>query len=147
MIYFAILTLNILFVYFIKSDNKYWLLSIPFWILLFSTFIYWRTNSDREIQTLETQYWSTLKKLNIDIDIDEADKIEQLKKQARAINMTFIYAIGLQTLLTFALQIIGHIRTKRKLYRWSKIIFGILFALVFFLIAMMGIVPSGGIIG
>lgn len=43
---------------------------------------------------MKTQYWDTLKKLNIDINIDEADKIDQLKKEARAINMTFIYAIG-----------------------------------------------------
>jgi hypothetical protein len=108
-VYLLILTLNILFVYFIKSDNKYWLLSIPFWILLFSTFIYWRTNSDREIQTLETQYWSTLDKLNIDIDIEKADEIDQLKKQTGVVNRTFIYAIGLQTLLNFTFQIIGHI--------------------------------------
>ena len=146
MIYLVLLTINILFVYFIKSDKKYWLLSIPLWTLIFSGFILWRTNSDRHIKALEAEYWKTAENKEYG-DFNKRDNLEQTEKRAQQLNMTFIYCIGLQTLITFVCQIAGQMRTRQKIYLWTKLIFGVLFAAVFLLIAMMGIIPSGGFIG
>jgi Na+/proline symporter len=136
------LTINILFVYFIKSEKKYWLLSIPLWALVFSSFILWRTNSDKHIQAMETEYWNEKKEDNA-----KWDSLELAKKKAQKINMIFIYFIGLQTLITFICQIVGQRQTEQKIYKWTKPIFGVLFIFIFLLIVMMGIVPAGGIIG
>jgi len=127
---------------FIKSDRKYWLLSIPLWTLVFSSFILWRTNSDKHIQATETEYWNEKKEDNA-----KWNSLELAKKKTQKLNMVFIYLIGLQTLITFICQLVGQQQTKQKIYKWTKPIFGVLLVLIFLLIAMMGIVPSGGIIG
>ncbi len=146
MLYLALLTVNILFIYFVKSDKKYWLLSIPLWVILISGFILWRTNSDRQIQNSEIEYDKTFQGKEYG---DNAiwNKLSEQKKTAQKLNMTFVHLIGLQTFVTFIFQIFGHRETKQKTYKWTKVIFGVLFALVFLIIAMMGVVPTGGIIG
>ena len=143
MTFIILLTVNILFIYFIKSDKKYWLLSIPLWTILISGFIFWRISNDRQIKNLEKEYWKTTENRGWG-DYDKRTKLEEAKKHVQKFNMTFVYLIGLQTLITFILQIVGQRRTTQKTYRWTKIIFGILFFFIFLLIAMMGIVPSTG---
>jgi hypothetical protein len=95
---------------------------------------------------LEKEYWKTTEYRGWG-DYDKRTKLEEAEKHVQKFNMTFIYLIGLQTFITFILQIIGQQQTKQKIYKWTKPIFGVIFILVFLLIAMMGIVPSGGIIG
>ena len=80
-------------------------------------------------------------------DYAKWNNLEAQKKTAQKLNMTFVYLIGLQTFIAFIFQVIGHRQTRLLTYRWTKVIFGILFALVFLIIAMMEIVSSGGIIG
>jgi hypothetical protein len=142
MIYFALLVMNILFVYFFKSDNKYWLLSIPLWTLLILSFILWRINSDHHIQALEKEYWKNAENKEYG-DSNKWGHLQQAEREGQKLNMTFIYCITLQTFVTFALQMAGRMRTKQEIYRYTRLIFGILFSLVILVIAMMGIVPSG----
>ena len=146
MSYLVLLAINIFFIYFLKSEKKYWLLSIPLWIILISGFIIWRTNNDRQIEKLEIQYDKTFQGKEYG-DFSMWDKIAHQKKAAQKLNMTFVYLIGLQTFITFIFQIIGHSQTRQRTYKWTKIVFGVLFALTFIIIAMMGVVPSGGIVG
>ena len=146
MTYLLILTANILFLYFLKTDKKYWLLSIPLWIGLVSGFVIWRTQSDKHIQNLEAEYWKSAENKE-NGDYAKWDTLKQTEKQSQAYNMTFLYCVALQTLITFICQIAGQSKTKQKFYSWTKWVFGVLLLLVFILIAMMGIVPSGGMIG
>ena len=146
MLYLALLTINILFIYLVKSTQKYWLFSIPLWVILISSFILWRTNSDRQIQNLKIEFDKTFHGKEYG-DNTILNQLNEQKKAAQKLNMTFVYLIGLQTFITFIFQIIGHSQTRQRKYKWTKIIFGILFAFIFFVIAMMGIIPSGGIIG
>ena len=146
MLYLVILILNILFIYFVKSDKKYWLVSIPLWIILILAFIFWRTNSDRQIQNFEIEYNKTFQGKEYG-DFAIWNKLGDQKKTAQKLNLTFVYLIGLQTFITFILQTIGHKLTRQKTYKWTKVVFGILFALVFLIFVMMGVVTSGRIIG
>ena len=142
MIYFALLVMNILFVYFFKSDNKYWLLSIPLWTVLILSFILWRINSDSHIQALEKEYWKNTENKEYG-DSNKWGNLQQAEREGQKLNMMFIYCITLQTFVTFAFQITGGMRTKLEMYRYTRLIFGILFSLVILVIVMMGIVPSG----
>ena len=127
------------------SDKKYLLLSIPLWTILISCFILWRIYNDRQIQKLEKEYWKTTENRGWG-DYAKRTKLEEAQKHVQKFNMTFIYLIGLQTFITFIFQIIGQRRRTQKTYKWTTMIFGILFVLVFLLIAMMGIVPSTGFV-
>ena len=57
MIYIFILTINILLLYFIDTDKKYFLVTIPLWTILVVTFIYWRSYNDKKNDQIETLYW------------------------------------------------------------------------------------------
>jgi Ca2+/Na+ antiporter len=144
MLYLSLLILNILFAYFIRSDKKYWLLSIPLSLLLFSSFIFWRMHSDRSINKLESEYWKEPKN---EYDINKRNNLREARNAAHTLNMTFIYCIELQTFITYILQLLGQRQTNEAVYRWTIFIFGILLVMVFILIVFMGIVPPGGMIG
>jgi len=142
-IYFTLIIVNILFIYFIKSDNKYWLLSIPLSIALTSGFFGWRIISDNEIYKLNKEYWKTTEKTGIG-DYNKLKYLQKTQEHARKNNTVLIYLIGLQTFITFFFQVAGRKLTKQNPYKWTSRIFGILFILIFILIVLMGIVPSTG---
>ena len=113
MVYFALLTANILLLYFIRSDNKYWFLSISLWALLLLSFILWRAHSDNQIRTLETKYWKTAENKEFG-KFDAWNQLKASEKQAQKFNVVFLYCIALQTLITFICQIVGQRRTKQE---------------------------------
>jgi len=143
--YFIIFIINIAFVYFVRSANRYWLLSIPLWIILFSSFFVWRTESDKTIAVLQSSYWQSMGDKGYG-DQGKLQAYENAQKRAQNLNMIFIYCIGLQTAITFILQVLGSYLSKLKIYSFTKSVFGIIFLIIFLLITMIGIVPSGGII-
>jgi len=58
--------------------------------------------------------------------------------------MTLLYFLGIQTIMTFILQIIGYKKTeKKKLYERTSIIFGLLTLLFLVFQVMVEIVPTG----
>ena len=147
MIYILILTINILLLYFIDTDKKYFLVTIPLWTILIVTLIYWRSYNDNKIDRIETSYWKSAEN-----KIRGEDKLwEQLNKSKSIVqkdNMTFLQCILLQTILTFIFQVVGYRSTaNKKVYKWTSIIFGILTLINLLLQLMIGIVPTGGIVG
>ena len=132
---------NISFLYFNKSDNKFWILSVPLWTILIFSFVSWRIADDNQIQLLESNYWNTPENSN---DYNKWTEIMAAKKESRGHNNILINVITLQTFVTFIFQIIGQKKTTLKIYRWTKPIFRLLFILVILLILLMGIVPTPG---
>ena len=145
MTYIALILVNLLSLYFLNSANKYWLLSIPLWTVLLSCFILWRITSDRRMQTLETIYWKSTQNRTYG-DFNKWNALEQHQAEAQRRNLVFIYAIALQTFITFIFQIIGRSRTRLRYYRTTRLLFGILLALAVLLVGLMGIVPTGPLI-
>jgi hypothetical protein len=109
---------------------------------LITGFISWRLISDKEIQNLETAYWKTTEIKGWG-DFDKWTKLKLEKENAQKGNMTWVYLIGLQTFVTFISQVVGQRRTGHKVYKWTSLVFGILFLLVGILIFMMALVSSG----
>jgi len=141
MIFILILILNIFFLFFIKSQKKYWQIPILIWSVLILTFIGWRTYSDTNYQKLENSYWE--KTSNI-----EFNKLNEIKDSIITNNMLFVNIIGFQTFITFVFQNIGFYKTdEKKTYKWTAIIFAILTLTSTILLILIGIVPSSGILG
>lgn len=153
MTYFILLTINILFVYFVKSDNKYWLLSIPLWCLLIGIFLIWRNITDTNIARLETAYWKSADNNKIKDSTnwrgDEGiyKKLEDKKTYLNKYNFNFLNSIFLQTIMTFIFQLIGYKRTSFKTtYRRTSIIFGMALLINLILEILISIVPTGPLI-
>lgn len=153
MTYFILLTLNILFVYFLKSDKKYWQLSIPFWCLLVGTFLVWRNINDTKITRLDTAYWKSANDNKIKDSTnwrgDEGiyENLEDSKAYVKKYNVTFLNSIFIQTILTFISQLIGYKKTSSKTtYKWTSIIFGIVLIINLCLEVLMAVVPTGPLI-
>jgi hypothetical protein len=141
MIFILILILNIFFLFFIKSQKKYWQIPILIWSVLILTFIGWRTYSDTNYQKSENSYWE--KTSNI-----EFNKLNEIKDSIITNNMLFVNIIGFQTFITFVFQNIGFYKTdEKKTYKWTAIIFAILTLTSTILLILIGIVPSSGILG
>ena len=155
MTYFVLLTLNILFIYFIKSDTKYWLLSIPLWCLLIGIFLIWRNITDTNIKRLDTAYWKSADDNKIkDSTNSRGDeniykRLEDSKAYFTKYNFTFFNSIFFQTILTFIIQLIGYKKTSsssKTTYKWTSIIFGLLLLVNLFLEVLIAIVPTGPLI-
>lgn len=153
MTYFILPALNIFIVYFIKSDHKYWLLSIPLWTLLIGTFLLWRNINDSKIKRLDTAYWKSANDNKIK---DQASwrgdeniykQSEEKKAYVKKYNVIFLNAIFFQTILTFIFQVIGYRKTSFKTgYRWTSFIFGIALLINLILELLISIVPTGPLI-
>jgi len=143
-LYLGLLAINIVVLNLAKCDNKYWLVSIPLWILLVGSFIVWRDTSDKQYRLNEKDYEKSAKIKGY--DYDKLDKLENLQKSNKTKNQIFLTLIAIQTFVTFVLQVIGHNKTDQHRYRLTKYIFGILTILVLILTFMIGIVPTGGIV-
>ena len=153
MTYFILLILNSLFVYLAKSDNKYWLLSIPLWCLLIGAFLIWRNINDTNITRLDTAYWKSADNNKMKDSTnwrgDESiyKNLEDNKTYVRKYNFTLLNSIFFQTFLTFITQLIGYRKTSSKTtYKWTSIIFGIILLLNLCLEVLMAIVPTGPMI-
>jgi hypothetical protein len=154
MLFLIVLLLNFGLLIIIKSDNKYWLIPIPVWIIFISSFLIWRGIYDKKIELLDYKYWKSadynklIDESNWRGDDDLWKKLEETRKYVQKYNMTFLHSIFLQTVVTFLLQLVGYRTTgKRRLYKVTSNIFGILTFIHFIIEIMIGIVPTGGIIG
>jgi hypothetical protein len=150
MIYVLILSLNILLLLIYRADNRYWLVTIPIWTLLFISFIIWRTNNDKQISRLNTAYWQSADENKIkDSENFRGDNniwknLEDSKAYVKEYNSIFLNSIFFQTILTFITQLVGYKTTRtKKTYKWTSITFGIVLTLNVWLEIMMGIVPTG----
>jgi hypothetical protein len=149
-IYLIILLVNVLSLYIYKTDKRYWLFPISFWVIFFLFFIIWRVTNDKSISRLNTEYWKSAdynKKNNPDSwrgDERIYQKLKDAEAYVRKYNYTLLSSLFLQTILTFVLQVLGYKRTSlRKTYKWTGIVFGVLLVMSFVLFLLMSIVPTG----
>ena len=148
-----ILTFNVLFLISIRIDKKYWLVPIPLWCLLVSAFFTWRNINDAKILQLDGTYWKSAEDNKMKDSTNwRGDEIilknlDLKKAYVKKHNSTFLNSIFLQTIFTFIAQLIGYKKTSlKKTYKWTSIVFGILFVLNLWLTLLMAIVPTGPIV-
>ncbi|MBS1608905.1 MAG: hypothetical protein JSS70_09120 [Bacteroidetes bacterium] len=147
------LTINISFIYSVRSDNKYWLFSIPLWVLLLGTFLLWRNINDAKITELDRAYWKSVDENKIKDSTSWRGRetiyklLEDKKAYVKKYNPDFLTSIFFQTILTFVFQLIGYRKTSFKTrYKWTSIIFGIFLLINLYLELLMSIVQSGPLI-
>ena len=145
MIFLLIAVINIVLTLLIKTDNRYWVVSVPLLLFLFVSFIGWRFTSDRNAKEQEAIYWKSAGTKSYG-DHGEWTKLEKMKIAGRQINATFIDLIVLQAFLVFILQVIGRRNTNIKIYKWTSWTTGILFFIILWFRLMMSIVPSTGFV-
>jgi hypothetical protein len=137
--------INIVLTLFIKSDNRYWVISVPLLLFLFISFTGWRSASDKNVKEQETIYWKSTGTKSYG-DHSEWTKLEKMKMAGRQINATFIDLITLQAFLAFTLQVIGRRNTNTRIYNWTSWATGVLFFIILWFRLMMSIVPSKGFV-
>jgi hypothetical protein len=116
MIYLLVLAVNILLLFFLRSEKKYWLVPISIWILMFSFFIV----------CLKSFFWQFQN--NPEGAYADQDRLSTFFVEH---STTFIYCIVLQTFLTFIVQIIGYkMTTTKTIYKWTGVIFLLLLILI-----------------
>ena len=141
MFFILLFTTNILLTIFIKTDKKYWMISIPLFVLMFVAFVSWRIASKNNVKQQENKYWESVGTKSYE-DFKEWTKLERMRKGKRQNNALFIDLLVLQSFLTFIFQVIGRRKTNIPLYRWSSWTFGILFFAFLWLKVLMAIVPT-----
>lgn len=125
--------MNILLVYFLRTEKKYWFISISIWTMLIASIILWRQVNETKIDKLDHAYWKSAE-INISGDNKIYKELIEAKSYFEKYNLKFIHAIFVQTILTFAFQIVGFKRTSlKRTYQWTAIIFCFLTLFILFL--------------
>ena len=145
MIFLLLLATNILLTFLIKTGNRYWLVSVPLTLLLIIGFIGWRIAKDNKIKQQEANYWNSAGTKNYG-DHGEWIKLDEMIKEGRKLNATFIDLVVLQAFLTCIFQIIGRMKTTVRIYKWTSWTFTIFFIVMLLLRTMMSIVPATGFV-
>jgi len=138
----VIVVINLL-IFLTKSDNKLWKIPILIWGLIFSTIFIITPIQNRKVNSLDNQYWESVEDKSCG-DREVWEELKNSRKQSVKVRMTLLYFLGIQTIMTFILQIIGYKKTeKKKLYERTSIIFGLLTLLFLVFQVMVEIVPTG----
>jgi hypothetical protein len=145
MFYLTLLVTNIAFIFLVKSVNRFWLLSIPLWLLILFSFIFWRMTADKRYEDLEARYLHTVGDKTYG-DYHVWEELHQERVATIRHTQTFIYLISFQTLITWILQIAGKRRTNRKIYRYTMPVLGIFTLLIITLLVLMAIAPTGPLV-
>ena len=153
LIFAFLLGLNILFAYFLKSDKRFFIGAIAIWtitVIFFLIYIFILFPPKNEILNNQEQklFAKQIDKNYKYDDRDEWDSLQNQKTQLTRYNRLCFELVGLQTLITFILQIIGFRRTQlKKLYNRTVWLFGILTLVYLIIEGLIGIVPTSGIVG
>jgi hypothetical protein len=140
-----ILLLNSYALIFVKSNNKYWIVCIPLWATLVAGFPAWRAWCGNELDLKEKTYWASAEGKDRGDDYT-FEVFEYARKQFTQALVDFWWLLGIQTLVTFILQIIGHKLRKTWPYKWSVTIFGGILVLFIIMSLILATIPSGRII-
>ena len=150
MIYLIILIINIALLAIYRSGKRFWIVTIPIWTLLLSSFCIWRIYNEKQINALESAYWKKEnarernENKNWQGAYENYKEIQDSKRIMKKYNSVFLNSIFLQSILTFIAQVIGYkVTTEKKTYRINAIIFGVILAINLFLEFLMAIVPTG----
>lgn len=146
-------TFNILLLFIIRTEKKYWLSTIPIWILLILSFIIWRNIYDGKTKELDKAYWKSAEEKKMEDsenwrgDENIWKNLEASKAYVKKYNAEFLNSIFLQTILTFTAQLIGYKKTSaKKTYRWTVYLYGVILSLNLFLELLMKIIPTGPLV-
>ncbi len=138
----VIVVINLL-IFLTKSDNKFWKTPILIWGLILSIIFIITPIQNRKVNSLDSQYWESVEGKSYG-DREVWEELKNSQKQSVKVRMTLLHFLGIQTIMTFILQIIGYKKTeKKKLYQWTSIIFGLLTVLYLIFQVMVEIVPTG----
>jgi len=152
LIFIALIAINIVTLYFVKSTYKY--LFVPTIILalsliIFTTYITYIFPTENE--KIEQRIISINKEGETYPNGYSNLKWNQLKADKAKLysfNRPSWELLGQQILITFVLQIIGYKKSdKKKIYKWTSVIFGILTIAYLFFELLIGIVPTTGMLG
>jgi uncharacterized membrane protein YeiB len=139
MIFLLLLAVNGLPLFLLKTSKKYWIISIPVWILLLTVLIVWRIRDDRVVNSSEKAYYATFGKKSFGTR-EAWDEMEKAGSTAAADSRKIFVGVGFQTLCVFVLMVTGHRRTKDRRYKWGSWFFGCCTVFVIFLDVLMTII-------
>ena len=145
MIYVLLIISNILFVFFWKAKNRYWIFCIPLFVGLGPYFTVERIVNAKRTETLEARYNESTP------DAGTGDhtlwmQLKEKKIKTQQFSAIMINLLVLQSFLTLAFQVTGKRFTGMKLYSLTSWIFGLISIVLLWIWMMRGIVPSGGMI-
>ncbi len=107
----------------LRTSKKYWIISIPVWILLLGILGAWRIRDDRAYRISEKAYYASFGNKNY--GTEETWKAMEKSGAAEAADSRHAFVgVGFQTICVFVLMRIGYRRTKDKRYKWGKWVFG-----------------------
>jgi hypothetical protein len=140
-----LLTINLSIFFTIKPDKGF-LICIPFWVILLTSFFLLKNINDDRIERQEKDYYNNMGDKSYG-DFELWQNLEKQKFQARQINMALFRLLGVQTILTFIIQIFAYRKTKAKtLFWWTRTSFGLLTLVYLTFELLLGIVPTGPLI-
>lgn len=154
MTYIVVLLVNVILLFVYKSERRFWVLPISLWVLIVLSFVFWRLYMERKNTEFEKKYRNSAAQ-NLQKDTTQSssgdfriwNEWSEMKEIFKENNSVFLNTILLQTFFTYLAQVVGYkFTTSKRIYKWTKTLFGILFLICFWFAIMLAIVPSAPLV-
>ena len=126
-----------------KKDYKFLVYPGGLWIFSILAMFVIAPIHNNKVKELDKAYSESSEGKNYG-DREIWGELKSLQEENVKIKITLLYFAGIQTIMTFIFQIIGFKLTqKRKMYKWTAHIFGILAVLYVLIQILVEIIPLG----
>jgi hypothetical protein len=142
----ALLLINFLAILLARPDRRFWLGPVLIWLVTLVACIGVRTSQNQSIQRQEAVYHKSTEKQSWG-DTTEYWKLKDMERRAGMVSRMALTGLGLQTVITFVLQVFGYYKTRQKRpYTTTAGAFGAFSLLYLLLELLMVVVPSTGFV-
>lgn len=125
---------------------KYFQIPMTIWLLSILTLITVIVIQNQKLNQMNKEYLRSSENKSAS-DLTLWKNIKDIRKENVNLNKGLSNIVGFCTVLTFLLQIVGLKKgNKRKLYKWTSIVFGLLSVVYLCLLLFIKIIPIGPII-
>ena len=116
----GIFIINFLVVLIIRSKERLLITAVSLWTLMFLTVIILTMLNNNTVDIREIEYSGP-----VTMTEEEFTELDDFKKQTREENKRLVRLLGIQTLISFVLLLLGLRTTTKKYYRSALVSFGV----------------------
>ncbi|MGE5521251.1 MAG: hypothetical protein ACM3VS_15110 [Candidatus Dadabacteria bacterium] len=117
----ALFILNLFLIIAVKGNDKFYIPTLLLWVILMFGLVFIKVFNDNRVE-IEQSKMDRITQKN-EVDMQSYKEMEKIKQQQDYENSTAFTLLGVQTIITFLLQLIGYASTYEKYYRSSAAIF------------------------
>jgi hypothetical protein len=113
--------INFFLIILVRGNDKFYIPALLLWVMLLFGLVFVKVFNDNRVEIQQSKIDKISQKSGF--AVESYQQMEKIKQQQDYENSTAFTLLGVQTIITFLLQLIGYASTYQKYYRSSAAIF------------------------